>query len=219
MFREKIRSSISPHYSAAFHVAAPAVVGISLIVLALANLHHVRWWELIFPPFIYVLSNAVEHRAHRLALHRRTPGLTVLYDRHTPIHHRIFVAKDMAIRDSREAALVLLPWFGIVAIFALTTPFTIALWFMERNLACLFVATTHVLRAELRVAAPRVSPVADVVHRAKPGDSRAASSSRDASSPAAHAEMELQRHSSFVGLGARHDVSRQDRRRAVTKTC
>jgi len=48
----------------------------------------------------------------------------------------------MAIRDRREFALVLLPWFGIVAIFAMTAPVTVALWFFERNLACLFVATT-----------------------------------------------------------------------------
>jgi hypothetical protein len=68
--------------------------------------------------------------------------MTILYDRHTPIHHRIFIAKDMSIRDSRECALVLLPWFGIVTIFAATAPFTLLLWFTERNLACLFVATS-----------------------------------------------------------------------------
>jgi len=160
VFRAKIRDAISPRYSAAFHVAAPAVVGVSLIVVALANLHHVLWWELLFPPFIYVLSNAVEHRAHRLTLHRRTPGMTILYDRHTPIHHRIFIAKDMAIRDSRECALVLLPWFGIVAIFALTTPFTLLLWFTERNLACLFVATSmfYVLSYEWLHLAYHLSP-------------------------------------------------------------
>ncbi len=102
----------------------------------------VRLWEWLLVPIVYVMSNAVEHRAHRLALHRRTPGLTILYDRHTPMHHRVFIAKDMCIRDARECALVLLPWFGIVAIFVLTAPITVALWFTERNLACLFVATT-----------------------------------------------------------------------------
>ncbi len=142
LFREKMRAAISPRYSAAFHIGAPAVVGLALIALALASLHAVRWWEWLLVPAVYVLSNAVEHRAHRVALHRRTPGLTILFDRHTPLHHRIFIAKDMCIRDSRECALVLLPWFGIVAIFLLTAPFTIALWFTERNLACLFVATT-----------------------------------------------------------------------------
>jgi hypothetical protein len=141
-FREATRAKISPRYSPRLHLLTPAAVGLGLIGASLASLRDVRWWELLLVPFVYVLSNAVEHRAHRLALHRRSPGLTVLYDRHTPVHHRIFVAKDMAIRDRREFAIVLLPWFGIVAIFAMTAPFTIALWFLERNLACLFVATT-----------------------------------------------------------------------------
>jgi hypothetical protein len=142
VFREKIRSAIPARYSPRLHLLVPAGVGLGLIACALACLRGVRGWELLFVPAVYVLANAVEHRAHRVALHRRTPGLTILYDRHTPIHHRIFVAKDMAIRDRREWALVLLPWFGIVAIFAMTAPITIALWLTERNLACLFVATT-----------------------------------------------------------------------------
>jgi hypothetical protein len=141
-FRKATLDRISPRYSPVLHVGAPALVGTALIACAIACIHHVKWWELLLVPFVYVLSNAVEHRAHRLALHRRAPGLEVLYDRHTPIHHRIFVARDMAIRDRREMALVLLPWFGIVAIFAMTAPITIALWFFERNLACLFVVTT-----------------------------------------------------------------------------
>lgn len=141
-FRAATRERISPRYSPVLHLGAPAAVGLGLIAFALSSLHGVRWWELLLVPAVYVLSNAVEHRAHRLALHKRAPGLEVLYDRHTPVHHRIFIAKDMAIRDRREFALVLLPWFGIVAIFAMTMPVTVALWFLERNLACLFVATT-----------------------------------------------------------------------------
>jgi hypothetical protein len=141
-FRKAALDRVSPRYSPVLHVAAPAVVGLGLVAFAIACIHDVRWWELLLVPAVYVVSNAVEHRAHRLALHRRAPGLSVLYDRHTPVHHRIFIARDMAIRDRREMILVLLPWFGIVAIFAMTAPITIALWFVERNLACLFVVTT-----------------------------------------------------------------------------
>ena len=141
-FRAATRERISPRYSPALHLGAPAAVGLGLIAFALYSLRAVRWWELLLVPAVYVLSNAVEHRAHRLALHKRAPGLEVLYDRHTPVHHRIFIAKDIAIRDRREFALVLLPWFGIVAIFMMTMPVTVGLWFVERNLACLFVATT-----------------------------------------------------------------------------
>jgi hypothetical protein len=141
-FREKTRAAIPAGYSPAVHFLVPAAVGLGLVAFAIASIHALRWWELFFVPLVYVAANATEHRTHRLVLHRRTPGLTILYDRHTPMHHRIFTARDMSIRDRREAALVLLPWFGIVAIFAVTAPITVALWFLERNLACLFVATT-----------------------------------------------------------------------------
>jgi len=141
-FRDEVRAAIPASYSPAAHLLVPAIVGLGLIAAAIASIHHLRAWELVLVPVVYVLSNAVEHRTHRLALHRRTPGLTILFDRHTPMHHRVFIAKDMCIRDTREFALVLLPWFGIVAIAAVTAPFTVALWFVERNLACLFVVTT-----------------------------------------------------------------------------
>jgi sterol desaturase/sphingolipid hydroxylase (fatty acid hydroxylase superfamily) len=140
-FRAEVMGNIPSSYSPVFHVLAPAFVGIGLIAASIALLRDVRWWELLIVPFVYMLSNATEHRAHRLALHRRTKGLELLYDRHTPIHHRIFIAADMSIRDNRECALVLLPWFAIVAIVVLTAPFTIGLAFVDKNLACLFLAT------------------------------------------------------------------------------
>ncbi len=160
VFRDQAVAKIPARYSPIAHVAVPALVGLSLIAFAIANLHAVKWWEWLLVPFVYVLSNAVEHRAHKHTLHRRTRGMTILYDRHTPQHHRIFVAKDMSVRSRREWALVLLPWFGIVAIAAMTAPITIALWFVERNLACLFVATTmgYVLSYEWLHLAYHLSP-------------------------------------------------------------
>ncbi|MEO8877793.1 MAG: hypothetical protein ABI461_19525 [Polyangiaceae bacterium] len=49
-------------------------------------------------PISYVVSNMTEWRAHKDLLHRRTPPLQVLYDRHTPQHHVIFITGDMAMR-------------------------------------------------------------------------------------------------------------------------
>jgi sterol desaturase/sphingolipid hydroxylase (fatty acid hydroxylase superfamily) len=140
-FRDEVMGGVSPRYSPVLHVAVPALVGLGVIAGSLALLRAVRWWELLTVPIVYVLANATEHRAHRLALHRRTRGLEILYDRHTPIHHRIFTASDMAIRDRREAALVLLPWFAIVIIVVLIAPLAAGLGFLDRNVACLFLAT------------------------------------------------------------------------------
>ena len=141
-FRAETIAKIPAGYSPVLHVLVPAVVGLGLIAGSIALLRSVRWWELLVVPVVWIASNATEHRAHRLALHRRQRGLEVLYDRHTPVHHRLFIASDMAIRDRRECALVLLPTFAIGAIALLTAPITVGLFFLDRNLACLFLATS-----------------------------------------------------------------------------
>jgi hypothetical protein len=90
---------------------------------------------------VIVISNATEWRAHRDLLHRRTPGFTVLYDRHTPQHHRIFVTWDMAVRESREFARVLIPSYGIFSVFLVTLPITAALAVLRQwDMAMIFVA-------------------------------------------------------------------------------
>jgi len=142
-FRRKTRDAIPARYSPTLHLGIPAVVGLGLIAASIALLRDVRWYDLLLVPIVYVMSNATEWRAHKHALHHRMRGpARILYDRHTPMHHRVFIAKDMAVRDRREFALVLLPAFGIAAIFLITAPLTIALWFVRANLAYLFVATT-----------------------------------------------------------------------------
>jgi hypothetical protein len=54
----------------------------------------------------------------------------------------IFVRDDMAMRSSREFRLVLIPAYGIIAIFVTTLPITGALWLWSPNLAALFVASS-----------------------------------------------------------------------------
>jgi hypothetical protein len=107
-------------------------------------LHGVRPVELLAVPATFLVINAGEWRIHRDLLHKRTPPLGVLYDRHTPEHHMVFVTEDMAIRDWREFYLVLIPAYGIVAAGIGALPFPLALWlgFGARNAALLFMAST-----------------------------------------------------------------------------
>ena len=94
-------------------------------------------------PIVYVISNAAEWRAHKDLLHRRTPPLHVLYDRHTPQHHMVFVTSDLEVRNTREFRLVLIPFYGVLAILSVTVPVAIALTLGGlRNVGALFVATT-----------------------------------------------------------------------------
>ena len=163
---------------------------------------------LLTVPIVYVLANATEHRAHRLALHRRTRGSSRFSTTVTrPIHHRIFTASDMAIRDRREAALVLLPWFAIVIIVVLDRAPRRGPRVPRSQRRVPLSRDVHVLRPQLRVASPGVSPAGVELDRAPLAGPAPSAASRNASSSAAHAEVELQRDGAAVGLGARYDLS------------
>lgn len=142
-FRERVNAAIPRSYSPVFHFLFPSIVGIGLAALGLSFVRHPRWMELLAVPFLYVVSNATEWRAHRDVLHERVPFAPVLYDRHTPIHHRIFTTDDMSIRSPRELAHVLIPPYGVVLIAIAVAPIAALLFLLgQRNVAGLFLATT-----------------------------------------------------------------------------
>jgi hypothetical protein len=141
--RARLTAEIPRWYSPWAHLGFPSLVGLGVMVAALASLRDVRAWQLLLVPLGLVLMNASEWRIHRDLLHRRTPPLGILYDRHTPQHHMIFVTDDMAIRSAREFRLVLIPFYGILAAGVAALPIPLVLWLAlgQWNLALLFMAT------------------------------------------------------------------------------
>ena len=94
-----IRDSYNPY----LHLAATTGVGIVTLVVSLLCLRHVRLIELLVIPATFLLSNGVEWRAHKGVLHRRVWPLGVLFDRHTPVHHKIYQYDSMAMRSNMES--------------------------------------------------------------------------------------------------------------------
>ncbi len=145
--REQMRAqavaAIPSWYNPWGHLAFPSLVGIGLIVCAITLLERPSPLELLVVPLVLALANLNEWRIHRNMLHRRFWPLEILFWRHTPEHHVIFVRDDMAMRSTREFRLVLIPFYGILAIFVTTLPITAALWFLvSPNVALLWVACT-----------------------------------------------------------------------------
>jgi hypothetical protein len=145
--REQVRAravaAIPSWYSPWGHLAFPSLVGLGLIACAFAILEQPTPLELLVVPLILTLANLNEWHIHRNVLHRRSWPLDILFWRHTPEHHVIFVRDDMAMRATREFRLVLIPFYGILAIFVTTLPITAALWFLvSHNVALLWVAST-----------------------------------------------------------------------------
>jgi hypothetical protein len=145
--RDKVRTAalarIPWWYSPVGHLAFPSAIGLGMIATAVAVLDHPTGLELLTVPLVLLLINVNEWHIHRNILHRRTWPLEVLFWRHTPEHHVIFVRDDMAMRQRREFRLVLIPFYGIIAIFFTTLPITTALWFLvSHNVALFWVAST-----------------------------------------------------------------------------
>jgi hypothetical protein len=144
--REEIRSAVlarAPRwYDPRFHLAVPSAFAVGAIAAALALLRDPTAWAFLTVPVVYVLTNVNEWYIHRDLLHRRNPFARVLYERHTPEHHMIYVTDDMAMRDSREFRLVLIPAYGLFLIFVSLLPIASLVWLaFGRNVALLYTAT------------------------------------------------------------------------------
>jgi hypothetical protein len=146
--REELRArcvaQIPRWYSPTAHVCVPTLLGATIIALAVHYfVHDLHAWQLMAIPLLFVMSNASEWRAHKDALHRRQKWLAPLYDRHTPVHHRLYVRSDMAIRDRREYRFVLIQSFAIPVIAATLIPIVALLALVAgRNFAVLAFATS-----------------------------------------------------------------------------
>jgi hypothetical protein len=143
VLRAELVARIPWWYSPWGHLAFPSLVGLGLIAAAILLLDRPSAFELLTVPVVLVLVNLNEWHIHRNVLHRRSWPLEVLFWRHTPEHHVVFVRDDMAMRSTREFRLVLIPFYGILAIFVTTLPITAALWVLvSHNVALLWVAST-----------------------------------------------------------------------------
>lgn len=120
--RKEFVGQIPGWYSPWLHLASTTGVAIALLALGAWGIHDVRGWELLLVPLIVVFANGWEWRVHKGVLHRRFPLFETLYEKHTPMHHRVYHEQDMAIRTARELRLVLIPALGVIGIVAALAP-------------------------------------------------------------------------------------------------
>ncbi len=59
---------------------------------------------------------------HKDVLHKRRWPFEVIYDRHTPMHHMVYVEDDMALRSVKEFRLILIPAAGVLGIVMAAAP-------------------------------------------------------------------------------------------------
>ncbi len=142
-FRQGMLDRIPGWYSPWLHLAGTTGVGVVAVILALVNIAGLRAVELLVVPVVFLISNLAEWHAHRNLLHRRFVPMAVLYDRHTPEHHRVYRYESMAITDVRELRLVLIPAMGVFGIVLAAAPAAaLAGWLISANVGWLFLLTS-----------------------------------------------------------------------------
>lgn len=140
--REEQLAALSPRYRPALHVLVPAAWGAAVMIGCAILVEDLRLWETVTIPLVLLFSNATEWRLHRDALHKRWFIMPSLYDRHTPIHHRIYTHESMELRDWRELSFILIPPWAGMALFVALLPLAAGLSLaLSRNVALLFMAT------------------------------------------------------------------------------
>jgi hypothetical protein len=141
--RRELLARIPRWYVPWVHLVGPSLVGLLIVACALSRVRAPRAWESAFVPVFLVLSNLVEWLLHRDVLHHRLFPFGFAFERHTPQHHGAFDGSGLAIRDPRELKLVLLPAFGVIAMFVGALPPGLALGaLVSPNLGALWIATT-----------------------------------------------------------------------------
>lgn len=144
--RQRALAEIPWWYSPWGHLAATTGIGVSVLALSAYELHAISgfvWTDLLAVLFACLVANFFEWRVHKGILHKRTWPWEIIYDKHTPMHHMIYVEEDMALRSSSEFRLVLIPAAGVLGIVLAAAPFAVGigkLW--SASAGWLFLAAT-----------------------------------------------------------------------------
>ncbi|HUJ28218.1 MAG TPA: sterol desaturase family protein [Myxococcales bacterium] len=140
--RAAARAEIGPFYWGVGHFLFVNGFAFGVIGLAATFLHQPRW-SLLTVPITFLYANVVEYFAHKGPMHHRTRRLSLVFERHTLMHHQVFTRDEMRADSTRDFKMVLFPpvllifFFGF---FALPVSLVLELIF-GWNVAALFAMT------------------------------------------------------------------------------
>ncbi len=140
--RARLLAQIPRWYNPWLHLVATTGIGVAVLVVATLNVHGLKGVELLMVPLVFLISNAFEWLAHKYVLHRIFWPFGVIYERHTPDHHAVYMTNDMTIRSTLEFRLVLIPAAGVLGIVLTVAPLAIVLAkLLSANCGWLFLVT------------------------------------------------------------------------------
>jgi hypothetical protein len=136
--RDEFMKDVPARYRGQVHFALTNVFSIGILWLALRGVSRPTWLDLGFAPIAFVFANYFEWRLHRGPLHHRTRA-SILYERHTLIHHAAFHDDAMAVRNLRELRFVLFPLPALFGAALIDLPLLFAIgWLVSPNAGRIF---------------------------------------------------------------------------------
>lgn len=143
--RAQITARIPPWYNHKIHLVTPTLLGTAVLIFACSRIHGLRPADLLAIPATLLLGFGFEWRVHKWVLHKRVPGLGVLYDRHELQHHVVYTYDDMAMRSPRELWLILMPSYAVVLVALINAPLTfIVAKLFSTNVGFVYLATSMI---------------------------------------------------------------------------
>ena len=143
-YREHYRRQfIGAGYSGRAHLGFVLAFSLGGLAVSIGQIEAVRALEWLTVPLAFVYANLAEYLGHRFVMHRKVPGLGLIYKRHAGQHHVFFTRDHMALDDWRDAKAVLFPPILMIFFFGVfATPVALLLaWMFSANVAWLFLAT------------------------------------------------------------------------------
>jgi sterol desaturase/sphingolipid hydroxylase (fatty acid hydroxylase superfamily) len=146
-FRTHYRHALMPRgYDGRRHALTVLALGVAAeLALVLAVPQAFAWPNAWVVPATLVLASFVEYWAHRVPMHRRVPGLSAVFDRHTRRHHRYFTVSASRFHAHHDGHAVFFPtvllvFFGAIcallgSLVALLTSTAVAVAFVATSIA------------------------------------------------------------------------------------
>ncbi len=193
--RQKIVAEIPDWYRPSVHLAIPTVLGIGVAVAAACCLRGVTWVDALALPITIFIAFGFEWRAHKDILHKRKPGLSLIYERHELKHHVIYTDRDMAMRSGRELWLILMPAYAIVLVFLMVAPLAaVVAWLTSFNAAMFVLISSMAFFLSYEWLHMSYHLPETTLDRAEQDHRQAPRVSSPASRAASDEALELQRH-------------------------
>jgi hypothetical protein len=141
--RRAIVEQVPTWYRPLPHLVFPSLFGLLALIFAVSQIHALRPYELVAIPVTVLVAFSFEWRVHKSVLHRRIPGLGVIYDRHELQHHVVYTYDDMAMRGARELQLILMPAYAVLLVALINAPLAyLAARFVAPNVGYIYLVTS-----------------------------------------------------------------------------